>query len=269
MKIKNIAVGLLLAATLASCGPQRDTLSYFQDIQTETFNTPIDLAAIDPKIEPHDELLITISSLKPELTLPYNLPLSNPASSQNGFITGATPAQSTYIVTPQGDITMPILGKMHVAGMTVDQLSELITQKLTKDVADPVVVVKMINFKINVGGEVTSPGQYKITDRRFSILDAISTAGDLTPYGERTKVLLIREEDGQRVAHNLDLTSAELLTSPYFYLKQNDYIYVAPNTIRNDNSKYNQNNAFKLSVISTIVSGVSVVASLVIALVIK
>lgn len=269
MKIKHIAVGLLLAATMASCGSQRDTLSYFQDLQTETFNTPIDIAAIEPRIEPLDELLITISSLKPELTLPYNLPLSNPASSETGFVSGATPSQSTYIVSAEGDIIIPMLGKIHVAGMTVDQLADDITKRLDKEVTEPIVVVKMINFKINVGGEVTTPGQYNITSRRFSILDAISKAGDLTPYGERSKVLLIREEDGQRVAHSLDLTSADLLTSPYFYLKQNDYIYVAPNMIRNDNSKYNQNNAFKLSVISTIVSGVSVVASLVIALAIK
>jgi polysaccharide export outer membrane protein len=98
------------------------------------------------------------------------------------------------------------------------------------------------------------------------VLDALTAAGDLTEYGERTNVLIIREENGKRTAHRLDLTSSDVLTSPYFYLQQNDYVYVTPNKIRQDNSKYNQNNAFKLSVTSTIVSGCSVIASLIIAL---
>jgi polysaccharide export outer membrane protein len=101
------------------------------------------------------------------------------------------------------------------------------------------------------------------------VLDALSAAGDLTVYGERENVLIIREENGKRTAHRLNLNSSEVFTSPYFYLQQNDYVYVSPNKIRKDNSKYNQNNAFKLSVVSTVVSGCSVIASLVIALAIK
>ena len=108
-----------------------------------------------------------------------------------------------------------------------------------------------------------------VTRERFSVLDALSSAGDLTEYGERSNVLLVREENGKRTAHRINLNSSDILTSPYFYVQQNDYIYVTPNKIRQDNSKYNQNNAFKLSVISTIVSACSVVASLVIALAIK
>ena len=269
MKIRNIALVLLVAALSASCSSKRNTLSYFQDIDTETFTSPINNIAIEPKIEPMDELLITVSSLQPEMSLPYNLPLINPASGDQGFVSGATPSQSTYIVSKDGDITMPMLGKIHVEGLTTNQLASLLTEKISKDVEEPIIVVRLLNFKINVGGEVANPGQYTVKDQRFSILDAISTAGDLTPYGERTNVLLIREENGQRKAYTLDLTSADVLTSPNFYLKQNDYIYVSPNKIRNDNSKYNQNNAYKLSVISTVVSGVSVIASLVIALAIK
>ena len=101
------------------------------------------------------------------------------------------------------------------------------------------------------------------------ILDALTAVGDLTEYGERSNVLVIREEDGKRVAHRLNLNSADILTSPYFYLKQNDYVYVQPNEIRSDNSKYNQNNAYKVTVISTVVSAASVIASLVIALTVK
>ena len=104
---------------------------------------------------------------------------------------------------------------------------------------------------------------------RYSILDALSDAGDLTEYGERSNVLLVREENGERKFIHLDLNSSETLTSPYFFLKQNDYIYVEPNKVRQANSKYNQNNSFKLTVISTVVSAASVIASLVIALTVK
>ena len=269
MKFRNLALGLISVALLSSCSPKVNNLPYFQDINTETLSVPINPKEYIPKIEPSDELNISVSSLKPELSLPYNLPLTNPASSQKGFITSGQPTQSTYFVSPEGDITMPILGKIHVAGMTCDELADHITQLVSNEVKDPIVVVKMLNYKINVGGEVTKPGTFTINSNRFSILDAISEAGDLTPYGERTKVLLVREEDGKREAHMLDLTSADLLSSPYFFLKQNDYVYVAPNMIRSENSKYNQNNAFKLSVISTCVSGVSVIVSLIIALAVK
>lgn len=254
---------------LASCSSKRDTLSYFQNLEPENFSTKVDVSEIEPVIEPFDELTITVSSLQPELTAPYNLPLTNPAAAKSGFIASGNPQQSTYFVSSDGDITMPVLGKIHVAGMTVDQVARDLTQKISKDVEDPVVVVNLVNFRINISGEVNRPGQYNVRDKRFSILDAISMAGDLNPYGERNNVLLVREENGKRVAHVLDLTSADVLTSPYFYLKQNDYIYVSPNPIRQDNAKYNQNNAFKLSVISTIVSAASVVASLVIALAIR
>lgn len=269
MNIKNIAFVMLGVALMTSCSSKRDTLSYFQDLDVEQFNATLNPEVFAPKIEPSDELIISVSSLQPELSLPYNLPLTNPAASESGFVLSSSVQQATYFVSSEGDITMPLLGKIHVAGMTTDALADYITGLVAKEVQDPVVVVKLLNFKIDVAGEVTKPGRYTVNSNRFSILDALSEAGDLTPYGERSNVIIVREEKGKRVAHTIDLTKAETLTSPYFYLKQNDYVYVAPNKIRKDNSKYNQNNAFKLSVISTVVSGVSVIASLVIALAIK
>lgn len=113
------------------------------------------------------------------------------------------------------------------------------------------------------------PGRIPVTTDRYSLLDALTAAGDLTPYGKRDNVLLIREENGVRKSVRLNLNDAATLQSPYFFLKQNDYIYVEPTDVRRHNAEYNQNNAFKLSVVSTIVSGCSVVASLIIALAIK
>ena len=156
-----------------------------------------------------------------------------------------------------------------MAGLTIEELQALLTANIAKDVENPMVIVELVNFQVNVAGEVTKPGPVPVTRNRFSILDALSAAGDLTPYGERSNVLLIREVDGEKKYVHLDLNSSDVLKSPYFYLQQNDYIYVEPNKIRQANSKYNQDNAFKLSVISTIVSASSVIASLVIALTVK
>ena len=123
-----------------------------------------------------------------------------------------------------------------------------------------------MNFNVNVLGEVRNPGRINVETQRFSVLDALAKAGDLTEYGLRDGVIVIREENGQKTYHRLNLNDAAVLSSPYFYLQQNDVVYVEPNKIRRENSKYNQNNAFKLSVISTIVSACSVVVSLIIAL---
>ena len=175
----------------------------------------------------------------------------------------------TYVVDTKGDIDFPILGKIHVAGLNCEQLRDLLTERISKDVKDPLVTVTLANFKVVVAGEVNKPGNIPVKGNRVTVLDALSAAGDLTPYGERSNVLVIREENGKRTFAHLDLNSSEVLTSPYYYLQQNDYVYVEPNKIRQANSKYNQDNASKLTVISTVVSACSVIASLVIALAIK
>ena len=268
MKFRPLAVGAMLLALVTSCtSTKRSPLTYFMDAENTTVLVS-DQTSSYPKIEPGDELFITVTSDIPSQSANYNLPLSNPAKVSDGLIT-QTPQQQTYIVDPKGDIQFPVLGKLHVEGMTVSQLTDDLTQRISADVAAPSVYVRLMNFKINVGGEVRSPGPQHITTERYTILDAISAAGDLTEYGERDNVLLVRQENGQTVTKRINLNSTELLTSPEFYVKQNDYIYVEPNKIKVDNSKYNTNNAFKVTVVSTIVSAVSVVASLVIALAVK
>lgn len=267
MRIKQIVFALCAAALLSSCTTKRTPLTYFTDIDTKeqvTFSPE----AYQPHIEADDELYILVSSESPQATAAYNLPLTNPAKN-NGLLQVTSPSQLTYIVDAKGNINMPMLGSIHVAGMTTDQLAKTIEQKIAADVEDPLVVVKLVNFKVDVAGEVKNPGPIKVPTERFSVLDALTAAGDLTEYGERSNVLVIREENGKRVSHRIDLNSADALTSPCFFLKQNDYVYVQPNSIRSDNSKYNQNNAYKVTVISTIVSAASVIASLVIALTVK
>ena len=269
IKNKTIAAAAAALTILATgCSSvQRSPLTYFNDIDQElTVSVPTDNYA--PVIRPDDELFIVVLSDVPSASSAYNLPLQNPSRRSATLMTG-TPQQQTYVVNNEGDIMMPVIGKIHVAGLTTEQLRAKLTELISKDVVNPEVYVRLVNFRVNVAGEVKSPGPQQVTTERYSILDALTAAGDLTEYGERNSVLLVREENGKREAHRLNLNDADLLTSPYFYLQQNDYVYVEPNKIRKDNSKYNQNNAFKISVISTIVSACSVVASLVIALTVK
>lgn len=262
-----IALLLLLTVITGCSSKKHSSLSYFENIDSIS-NVEIPAGDFNVQIEPDDELFISVNSLVPDATAAYNLPLSNPASISSLKLT-EQPRQTTYKVTEQGYITMPVLGKLYVKGLTTVELAEKITQLVSKDVDDPVVKVELLNFRVNVLGEVNNPGSRTISRERYSVLDAIADAGDLTPYGERGRVILIREENGKRMYHTFNLNDVSTLTSPYFYLQQNDVIYVEPNEIRKENARYNQYNSYKVSVISTVVSAVSVIASLVIALAVK
>ena len=266
MKSK-LFIMMIAAATLLSCSTTKDNdLPYFKDLRNQAHGTlpnPVDDYAI--RIQPDDELVITVSSVVPEATAAYNLPMENPAT--RSLLRSTTqPRTQTYIVDDQGYIMMPVLGRIMVKGKTTSQIGEEITAMVAQNVKDPHVRVDIVNFGVDVMGEVRNPQRVHTTRQNYTVLDALTQCGDLTEYGEREGVIVIRTEGGKREYHRLNLNSSEVFNSPYFYLKQNDVVYVEPNKIRIDNSKYNQNNAYKLSVISTIVSSVSVIASLIIAL---
>ncbi len=251
---------------MASCTTQRAPLTYFENIDVTQQGTPVGDYLV--KIQPSDELYITVTSEIPSATAIFNLPSENPATASSLQL-NTQPRQQTYIVDSNGDINFPHLGLIHVAGMNVEQLRDYLTQRISQEVVDPMVNVQLVNFVVNVAGEVKNPMRVNVETPRFSVLDAITAAGDLTPYGLRENVLVVREENGVRTYTRLNLNDAETLNSPYYFLKQNDYIYVEPSPVRKDNADYNTNNSYKLSIVSTIVSACSVIASLVIALAIK
>ena len=261
------ALGLLLTTGCKS----HENLAYFSvntpPVEQVVANTDWKLTIV-----PDDELAITVTSEIPEATAIYNLPAVNPMTGRNvgenarEKTVGTYTQIQTYIVDKKGDINFPKLGKIHVAGKTLQQVADELTQKIAEEVEAPYVRVELYNFKVNVLGEVQKPGIVHIPSERFSILDALAEAGDLTIFGKRDNVTLIREEDGKVTYHKLNLNDANLFSSPYYYLQQNDAIYVEPSETRRGQAEYNQNNSFKISVVSTIVSGVSVIASLIIAL---
>lgn len=277
MKLRHIAFGFAsLVIVLAGCSSGKTQLPYFKDIDVSQINVPVGDFSV--KIVPDDELLINVSAAEPEAVEAYTIPYQHPRQRDFNFEQGQTResfVMSTrktnlslqpYVVNKEGFINFPVFGKIHVAGMTLEGLANYLTEKISEKVVDPIVTVELTNFHVNVIGEVNHPGMFIVNRERFSVLDAIAQAGDLTAYGERNNVMIIREEDGKRVAHRLDLNKAEALESPYFFLRQNDVVYIEPNSVRQANAKVDNDRQFRLSMTSVIVSAASVIASLAISL---
>ncbi len=264
--IKIYILGLIVLLC-ASCSTKKD-LAYFSD--TSSISSGIlPTSDYQIKIEPEDELSIWVSSVVPEASAQFNS-VAPVAKDWNNTEMTSTARALTYIVNKKGCIDFPGIGEIKVQGMTTLELKDYLVSQISKTVKDPQVSVILQNFKVNVLGEVKEPQTIKVQGEKFSVFDALASCGDLTEYGKREGVMVIRQmPDGETVYQRLNLRDSKVTGSPFFYLKQNDVVYVEPNNIKQDNSKYNQNNGFKLSVISTIVSAVSVISSLIIALSVK
>ncbi len=241
---------LMMTGMLAfnSCSSSKEVV-YFQDLRPG--ESEIKLPEVQPiTVRPEDKISIIVNSRDQELTNLFNLPyvtkrLGQPAL-KNG-ISGSTNDQgvSGYTVDAEGNIDFPVLGKVHVEGMQRGEIAETIKNELVNKnlVKDPVVTVEFMNLSVSVMGEVNNPGRFSIDRDRITILDALSLAGDLTIYGNRSKVLVLREENGVQRTYGIDLTSGEYVyTSPAYYLQQNDLVYVEPNAVRARQSTVNGNN---------------------------
>lgn len=260
-----LLVALSVSALLFSGCSTKKTLTYFEDIESSEAGVMGSLKPYELRLKPSDELVITVQSANPAATADYNLPMANPAT--NAQSTASTsPSIQTYTVNALGDINFPVLGKIHVAGMTTLELTEYLTARISERVVDPVVRVSFANFSVTVFGEVGSPRVVNTSSERLTLFEALAAAGDLSDYAKRENIIVAREVDGKIEYHRLNLKDSKIVESPYFFLQQNDVVYVEPNDIRQANSKYNTNNAFKLTVISSVISAVSVITSLVIAL---
>ncbi len=265
----NITRMFYMAAALvlfASC-KTANQLTYFENVD----NLPESEQALDysTRIKPADELTITVNALVPEAAAPYNLSAVSIMKSGETSESSTPTKIQTYIVDKDGNISFPILGEVHAEGKTTKELANYLRSRIEKEIDNPIVNVQLVNFRVNVLGAVLEPGSIEVKSERFSVLDALAAAGDMTVQGKRDNVLLIRDNNGKREFHRLNLKDAGIVNSPYFYLQQNDVIYVEPSDVAAENAEYNQNNSFKVSVISTVVSAVSVVASLLIALLIN
>jgi polysaccharide export outer membrane protein len=232
-----------LCALLSSCAsPNR--VSYFQDLQEGTAERILNPVQIT--VRPKDKISIIVKSKDPLLADLFNLPIvaHRVGQSQSASLSQSQQV-SGYTVDAAGDIDFPVLGKIHVAGMNRERIAaygknELVSGNLVKD---PVVTVEFMNLSVAVMGEVNRPGRFAIERDRISILEAISMAGDLTVYGKRENVLVLREVNGRQAAYRLNLCSGyDLYASPAYYLRQNDVVYVEPNVTKARQSTVNGNN---------------------------
>ncbi len=216
--MKQLFTGIIALLLLSSCSPSREMV-YFNEL--EAARIPSNVQVPETVVQPNDILSISVSSLSKAATEIFNI--------HDG---GAnTETSNGYLVSNDGNIQFPMLGTIKVAGLTKSQLQDKLEKSLSDKqlLLDPIVLIRFLNFRITVLGEVTKPSVINIPSEKVSLLEAIGLAGDLGIHARRDNVLIIREEQGQNIFERINLNSNELFTSPYYYLKSGDVVYVEPN----------------------------------------
>ena len=245
---------LLTAALLTSCGSTKN-VAYLQN--SDSINFEKSRFLYDARIMPKDQITISVNTTTPEASLPFNLLLQN-AYQQGRSVSSGGGTLMPYLVDNQGYINFPIVGKLKVGGLTKSEAEKLVTEKIRPYMAEtenPVVTVTMASYSVSVLGEVTRPGTFQVSREKITILEALAQAGDLTIYGVRDRVKLIREDaTGKKSIVTLNLNDANIVNSPYYYLQQNDVLYVEPNNVKAQNSKVGQTTTLWFSATSILIS---------------
>ena len=255
---------LLLPFLLTACQSYKK-VPYFQNV--EVVNEAEQQEKLyDAKIMPKDLLTIVVSCTNPELATPFNLTVASNAGiavSTSSYVT-TQPVLQPYLVDNDGNINFPVLGELKLGGLTKREAEQLIIDKLKPYMKEtPIVTVRMVNYKISVIGEVTRPGTFTISNEKVNLLEALAMAGDMTVYGLRDNVKLIREDaNGKQQIVTLDLNKAETILSPYYWLQQNDIVYVTPNKAKARNSDVGNSTSLWFSATSILVSIVSLLVNI-------
>jgi polysaccharide export outer membrane protein len=238
-----------------SCA-SRKNIAYFQD---EPLEADLSMSTPEQLIYKTDDLLtINVSAFVQETVAPFNLTVASSNNMGNASGIQGNLQLQTYLIDYNGNIEFPVLGTIKVAGLTRTELSEYLTKRISEYANDPIVNVRLTNFTVTVLGEVSRPGTFTIQDERVTLIEALGLASDLTIYGKRQNVRLIREIDGKKKFAEIDLTSINSVNSPVYYLQQNDVIYVEPNRARVRSSSYNQNNGVIISAVGTLATIVAI-----------
>lgn len=229
-------VVLTMIVLLGSCSSGKD-VPYFQNI--DEISLAGSKGLYDAKIMPKDMLTITVSTTDPAAAAPFNLSVGNTVGA-SGQLSNVGGNLQGYLVDNDGNINFPVIGHIHVQGMTKSQCQDMIREKLLPYMAateNPIVTVRMSSYRVTVTGEVNRPGVIPVSTEKMSIVEALAQAGDLTVYGKRDNIMLIREDEtGQKKMVRLNMNDANLINSPYYYLQQNDIIYVQPNSVKAKNA---------------------------------
>ena len=247
-------IGFLLISLASSCVSRQEVV-YFQGLEKAEAHMDKQRET-SLKIKPNDLLTISVSAPEQAAALPFNLPVVGVP--QGGMNTGMTvngrQQLQTYLVEENGKIDFPVLGEISVEGLSQQQLASKLKKSIKRYVQAPIVNVRVVNFQISVLGEVNRPGTFDVQDAYFTLPQALGLAGDLSIYGKRNNILVMREEGGTTTHAYLDLGNADIINSSYYYLQQNDVIYVEPNAPQRQSASYNRNAGVYISIASVLVS---------------
>lgn len=255
MKKRNFVLLMFCVVLVTSCTSYKQ-VPYLQNSELLDPTRIVDL--YDARVQPKDMLTITVSSEDAEATFPFNLIVATPQTSSMRNLT-SQPTLQTYLVDNDGCVEFPTLGRLKIGGMTKTEVETLIKDKLKHNfTSDPIVNVRMVNYKISVLGEVARPNSYTISNEKVNVFEALALAGDLTVYGKRNGVKLIRESaNGKKEIIPLNLNDADIIYSPYYYLQQNDVLYIEPNKAKAKNSDIGSSTSLWFSGTSILISLIS------------
>ena len=235
---------ILFLMLLFSCASKKDMI-YYQDI--DALGAQEKSNSYEIKIQPDDLLQISVYAEDPEIAKAFSLNTSSETGSTGG-------SGSVYLVDAYGFIDFPTLGKIKVSGFNRTEVLHLLDTKLSQYIKKPIVSLRITNFKVSVQGEVNAPGTYPIASERITLIEALTLAGDLSVYGKRDNILIIREIDGVKSFNRVDITKADFMNSPFYYLAQNDVLYVEPNQNKINVSAVNPSTGLIFSVISILIT---------------
>lgn len=236
---------------LAACAPRKKVVYFQTDLPAESKSN------YTPTLKKDDLLSVVVTSNDPESTIPFNLPDTR-MNTNSGYTTGST-ERVGYLIDENGNVNMPILGSVQVAGLTRVEATELLQNKLEVYLKNPIVNIQILNFKITILGDVDKPGTYKIPNERMTILEALGLSGDNNITAYRKNLLVIRDNDGKKEQYRIDLTDSEsIFLSPAYYLEQNDVIYVEPNmSKRSSGAFWRTSGAIFISIVGVVISTIN------------
>lgn len=243
----NYLLYFFVSLLIFSCAPRKKMVYFQGDLNGLEISRNY-----NPVFHTDDLLSITVMGMDAETAKPFNLPSTGTPNTVGGYSQGI-PAPAGYLVDLDGNIDFPYIGKIKVAGLSRNVFIDSLKMKLKPYLTNPNILVRILNFKVTVLGEVHYPGSFTIPNERITLPEAIGLAGDLLISGKRKNVMVIRDEQGKKTKYNVDLTSKELFSSPVYYLNQNDVIYVEPNQTKLNSASINPSNVALIVSVTTFI----------------
>jgi polysaccharide export outer membrane protein len=259
MKYKSLlnkAVVVVLAAMFFSCANKQEVV-YYQNIEEVALAQKA--SSYEVKIQADDLLSIIVSAEDQEIAAPFNLKSVSMSTPGNVASVGGQQSMQLYLVDATGAIDFPVLGKLHIGGLTRTEVLSLFKEKIGRYIKNPIINIRITNFKVSLQGEVNAPGSYTINSERITLIEALALGKDLTIYGKRDNLLIIREVNGVKSFNRVDITKADFINSPFYYLAQNDVVYVEPNKPRVNASAVGPNTGVLISITSLLITLVTLI----------